>query len=334
MAHSLRPVAASADADDDRQFTVADAQRVYTLATKDTRLGGKVREALDVVERALDEYGLERIALSFNGGKDCTVLVHLLAAAILRRQDPSLSDSPSPSSASTSSRSLPPIPTIYVRCPSPFPQVEAFVALCARWYALELETVEGGMREALQVYVDRRKTSLTDGASAQRGAIKAVLVGTRRNDPHGQHLQPFSPTDAGWPDFMRVHPILNWSYGDVWAFLRAGELTLGAGAGDAEEEWKRNRLECYTSLGSTHNTFPNPLLRATTSGPISRPSSPTSAAREKVGQPLGGWRPAWELEDESAERAGRETSLSKVLEQTRLSPPTTITTGMNGAERG
>ncbi|BGO89906.1 hypothetical protein NBRC10512_003745 [Rhodotorula toruloides] len=338
MAHSLRPVASPADADDNRQFTAADAQRVYALAREDSRLGTKVREALDIVERALDEYGLEQIALSFNGGKDCTVLVHLLAAAILRRHNPALIDSPSSaSSPSTSSSSLPPIPTIYVRCPSPFPQVEAFVSLCARWYALELEAVEGGMREALQVYVDRRKSSLalSNGSGGRRGEIKAVLVGTRRNDPHGEHLRPFSPTDAGWPDFMRVHPILDWSYGDVWAFLRAETLTLGDGG-----EGKRRGLEwCelydygYTSLGSTHNTFPNPLLRATTSGPISRPSSPTGSTAKTAGQPLGGWRPAWELVDESAERAGRETSLSKVLDQTRPSPSAATANGMNGSEK-
>lgn len=57
MAHSLRPVASPADADDNRQFTAADAQRVYALAREDSRLGTKVREALDIVERALDEYG-------------------------------------------------------------------------------------------------------------------------------------------------------------------------------------------------------------------------------------------------------------------------------------
>ncbi|BGP30392.1 3'-phosphoadenosine 5'-phosphosulfate sulfotransferase [Rhodotorula toruloides] len=345
MVHSLRPVASPADADDNRQFTAADARRVYALAREDSRLGGKVREALDTVERALDEYGLEQIALSFNGGKDCTVLVHLLAAAILRRRNPSLVDTPpSAASSSTSAVSLPPIPTIYVRCPSPFPQVEAFVSLCARWYALELEAVEGGMREALQVYVNRRKSSLAlsnqNGTAGRRGEIKAVLVGTRRNDPHGEHLRPFSPTDAGWPEFMRVHPILDWSYGDVWAFLRAETLTLGDGGGGKEE--KRRGLEwCelydygYTSLGSTHNTFPNPLLRATASGPISRPSSPTGSAAKGVGQlqPLGGWRPAWELEDESAERAGRETSLSKVLDLTRPSPTAATANGVNGVEK-
>ena len=26
-------------------------------------------------------------------------------------------------------------------------------------------------------------------------------------------------TDKGWPQFMRVHPIVDWSYKNIWDFL-------------------------------------------------------------------------------------------------------------------
>lgn len=27
-------------------------------------------------------------------------------------------------------------------------------------------------------------------------------------------------TDPGWPSFERVHPIINWDYSHIWAFLK------------------------------------------------------------------------------------------------------------------
>jgi len=63
------------------------------------------------------------------------------------------------------------------------------------------------MKEALKTFLEQK----TD--------MKAISVGVRSTDPYSEHLQPFTPTDKGWPDFMRVLPILNWDYNDVWTFL-------------------------------------------------------------------------------------------------------------------
>lgn len=50
----------------------------------------------------------------------------------------------------------------------------------------------------------------------QRPDVRAVFVGTRRTDPHGADLTFFDETDAGWPRFMRVHPVIDWHYREVW----------------------------------------------------------------------------------------------------------------------
>lgn len=70
---------------------------------------------------------------------------------------------------------LPPIRSVYVLCPSPFKEVDEFVESSAKAYNLRLVRVPGSMRLALQAYLD----------TPEGHGVEAVLVGTRRNDPHG-----------------------------------------------------------------------------------------------------------------------------------------------------
>jgi len=210
-----------------------------------------------------------------------------------------------------------------------------------------------------------------DVIAARKRPVKAVFIGTRRTDPGGTSLGPRTPTDPGWPQVERVHPILDWSYHDVWDFLRCPELgdpelagssasgtppssitngskagnALNGGAGDVAqgaalgEAERRDRHvpycllydQGYTSLGSTFNTIPNPVLKihahqepsdeavdasptpstaeaaAGTSQP--RPSAgPYSFAPSATvgdGTATGWWKPAYMLPDGSSERAGR-----------------------------
>lgn len=115
-----------------------------------------------------------------------TVLLHLYAAALGKRLGPS--------------DEMAPIPAIYIAVPSPFPVLETFITQAAKDYHLDLhycspddkadtKTVpvngpnlvssqsaakpSGGMKQALEVY------------KSQFPHIAAILVGTRRSDPHG-----------------------------------------------------------------------------------------------------------------------------------------------------
>ncbi|KAI5120404.1 hypothetical protein M0805_000183 [Coniferiporia weirii] len=324
---------------------------VQAIAESNTPVAGLVKEALQVIDQALDTHGQDRVSISFNGGKDCTVLLHLFLAALSLRNP-----------SSTAFR----IPTLYIPLPSPFEELENFITESVSTYNLDLyhcspphpETASGsdmpiesvtrptspfpaqldsspnisgpypvgkarggeGMRRALEVY------------KSEFPHIEAILVGTRRGDPHGATLSYRNMTDADWPRFERVHPIINWSYTDVWTFLR-----------------KLNVPYCclydhgYTSLGSTYNTYPNPALRiqpdcdssstgtadeayfVSTSKPIPTASvdlgiapidsegttplpQPEARAIRDRSPSEGRYRPAYELIDGDLERAGRGSS--------------------------
>lgn len=57
-------------------------------------------------------------------------------------------------------------------------------------------------------------------------------------------------TDNGWPEFIRVHPILHWSYTNIWDYIKKHNL-------DYCSLYDRG----YTSLGDSENTMPNERLR-------------------------------------------------------------------------
>jgi FAD synthetase len=158
--------------------------------------------------------------------------------------------------------------------------VTAFVAASSRRYHLALAThvysQTVSFRDAFALYL------------AENRHVKAIFVGTRRTDPHGEHLTFFDRTDGGWPDFVRVHPVIDWRLEEVWTFLRADEL---AGPG---LEYCSMYDEGYTSLGGVGDTVRNPKLRVVEDG---QGEGETGVVR---------YRPAYELVVDGEERLGRE----------------------------
>jgi FAD synthetase len=160
---------------------------------------------------------LDHLAISYNGGKDCLVLLILILASLPTEHSehqtftqngthdgsalPTTTDHNTSSPDSNYPTSL---QAIYVISTNPFPQVQSFVATTALKYHLDLASFSNGMRAALADYL------------VERPKVRAVFVGTRRTDPHGAKLTHFDPTDHGWPACMRVHPIIDWHYIEIW----------------------------------------------------------------------------------------------------------------------
>ncbi|KFO81028.1 FAD synthase, partial [Cuculus canorus] len=87
------------------------ATQVYDLAESDSALGHKVAVALQIIEEALGRHSLAELCVGFNGGKDCTALLHLVHAALERRH-PARQEK---------------LQVLYIRTGSPFPELEQFI---------------------------------------------------------------------------------------------------------------------------------------------------------------------------------------------------------------
>jgi FAD synthetase len=131
------------------------------------------------------------------------VLLIVILACLARRYP-----SPSNTNAANGSATSTPFPekfqAVYIVSPHSFSEIDDFVASSASQYHLDITSYRLPMKKGLEAY-------LTD-----RPDVQAIFVGTRRTDPHGENLKPFDPTDAGWPGFMRIHPVLDWHYG-MWS---------------------------------------------------------------------------------------------------------------------
>ncbi|KAJ5873781.1 uncharacterized protein N7529_002211 [Penicillium soppii] len=219
----------------------------------------QTRISLDVVSTALKRYKLSELSVSYNGGKDCLVLLILFLAG-LHPENNSQPDKEAEAQIAAATV----IPSIYALPPDPFDAVEDFVVTSAKAYHLAITKYTtlppaSTLRSSFEDYL------------ARHPGIRAIFVGTRRTDPHGAQLTHFDRTDGGWPDFVRVHPVIDWHYAEIWAFIRHLDL-----------RYCSLYDEGYTSLGGTSDTHPNPKL-----------------------QSAGEYLPAYQLTEDVEERLGR-----------------------------
>ncbi|XP_022144738.1 FAD synthase [Momordica charantia] len=230
----------------------------------DRRLKTKYNNAIYVVKRALALYSTEEVAFSFNGGKDSTVLLHILRAAFFLHKEEE--------GYSVDGLKEFPIRTIYFESPSAFAEINSFTYDMATNYGLKMDIIRTDFKSGLESLLKSKP-------------VRAIFLGVRIGDPTAVGQEQFSPSSPGWPPFMRVNPILDWSYRDVWAFILTSKV-----------RYCSLYDQGYTSIGSIHDTLPNALL-----------SISNSSGSE------GKFRPAYLLSDGRSERAGRAKRFSPSL---------------------
>lgn len=185
--------------------------------------GSVLEKSIQTVEKCFDEFNPNEIFISFNGGKDCTALLHLVHSVMLKKYG---------------QKTYPRLTGVYFKPQHPFKEIEDFIHQSASRYNVHLIIRDGPIRPSLEALVKEEG----------RG-WKACLMGVRRNDPNCKNLNYMQETDEGWPRLVRVSPILDWTFQDVWTYLRELHVPYCS-------LYDRG----YTSLGNAQNTKPNPAL--------------------------------------------------------------------------
>ncbi|VDN98582.1 unnamed protein product [Rodentolepis nana] len=166
----------------DSDAVVNAVDRVYKMSQENTLFGQKLKHSIEIVTEIIDRYGTEDIILSFNGGKDCIALLHLLFAVLNKN------------SGSKGPFKRPQL--FYVREQTPFAEVETFVESTLDFYQYEstkisrLDSSSGenwvqkcsAEHPSLIVYSGHIKQGLAR-LKHDSPNLKVVFIGTRYADP-------------------------------------------------------------------------------------------------------------------------------------------------------
>jgi FAD synthetase len=146
------------------------------------------------MKNAIASFGAGSIGLSFNGGKDCTLLLHLYCKLL---QDIGFKN---------------PLRVLYITTFDAFSEINDFVKETEKRYNITVETILGSMKDGLHIFL------------LSNPITKAIVIGTRKGDPYSEQMTAFQETDGDWPKCIRIHPILDWNYHDVWDAIRLLEI--------------------------------------------------------------------------------------------------------------
>lgn len=235
----------------------------------------KLANSLEIIEQTFNKYNSNQICVSFNGGKDCCVVLYLFYAVAMKLGIRW------------------PLRLLFIRIEHDFDEMSEFIERTLRSF-YDAESLEF-------ILIDEKKRSLKEcliELKQLRPDLSSILMGTRRTDgSYFKNMKPFEPTDGDWPRFMRVNPILDWEFSEIWYFIRLLSLPYCSLYDQG-----------YTSLDSKDNTIPNSalLIAANNSNENNNTISTTMNASESQQQQHQLYLPAFMLNDGNAERNSRK----------------------------
>jgi FAD synthetase len=157
----------------------------------------KLKTSIEIVEKAFKDYSNDKICVSFNGGKDCCVVLYIFYAVIKKMNINR------------------PNQVLLIQINDEFNEMKSFQEyLLKKFYNdfFELIILKNNTKSIKDCLVTLKQMNST---------IECILMGTRRTDSvFFEKMTYFAKTDIDWPEFMRVNPIIEWNYHEIWFFIK------------------------------------------------------------------------------------------------------------------
>jgi FAD synthetase len=216
-----------------------------------------IQDILSVLSRLNNN--LDKCVLSFNGGKDCTVLLYLFISicdTYFNKRYPSI---------------------VYFKPKNEFEEVSSFINKTVQKYNLTIYTFDHNIQSHI--------------STLYNNGITHIFMGQRNTDPKCKNYRLIEKCDYFTEgDMWIVNPILEWTYKDVWTYLKD----------DENREYCSLYDDGYTSLGDKLSTYKNILL--------------CHSIKVVNGEPNYEYYPAYVLKQSQCERLSRTIiSLSKYV---------------------
>ncbi len=190
------------------------------------------KKSIEVIEEAIDTYK-DGLWFSLNSGKDNTACFFMTAAVLYKRSNYKGKDFE--------------LKCVYFEEEDPFDECDEYMDFIKRNFKVNLVVLKNTESLAKSKFMKQEMRKVV----GQMG-MKAIIMGSRRTDPYCGQLTHIcrSSVDDGWPEFMRVIPILDWDFKEIWNFFNTCKIPYCSLYDKG-----------YTYLGDRQDSVPNPFLR-------------------------------------------------------------------------